>query len=66
MILPNEVPRDRLAAAGNRAYVTVLSDVATPQEAVCRFGEEVAAFQGYTADDMDWPEWCERWEGGGL
>ena len=60
VILPNEIPRDRLTAAGNRAYVTVLSGVATPQEAVCRFGEEVAAFQGYTADDMDWPEWCER------
>ena len=59
VILPNEIPRDRLVAAGNRAYVTVLSGVATPQEAVCRFAEDVAAFQGYTADDMDWPEWCQ-------
>ena len=38
---------------------SVLSGVLTPAEAVCRFGQEVAAFQGYTAADMSLPEGCE-------
>jgi arabinogalactan oligomer/maltooligosaccharide transport system substrate-binding protein len=58
VVLPNEIPTDPLVAAGDRAYVSVLSGVLTPTEAVCRFGQEVAAFQDYTAADMSLPEGC--------
>ena len=59
VVLPNEIPTDPLVAAGDRAYVSALSGVLSPAEAVCRFGQEVAAFQGYTAVDMSLPEGCE-------
>jgi hypothetical protein len=37
----------------------VLSGALSPEDAVCRFGREVAAFQGYAATDMSLPEGCE-------
>jgi len=58
VVIPNEMPTDLLVETGNRAYVNVLSGVLTPDEAVCRFGQEVAAFQGYAADDINLPEGC--------
>ena len=59
VVIPNEVPTNPLVAAGDRAYVSVLSGALTPDEAVCRFGQEVAAFQGYSADDISLPEGCK-------
>jgi arabinogalactan oligomer/maltooligosaccharide transport system substrate-binding protein len=59
VVIPNEISTDPLVAAGNRAYVSVLSGALTPREAVCLFGQEVAAFQGYTAAEMSLPEGCE-------
>lgn len=58
-VIPNEILTDSLNTAGDRAYVSVLSGVLTPAEAVCRFGQEVAAFQGYTAAEMSLPVGCE-------
>ena len=58
VVIPNEIPTDPFVAAGDRAYVSVLSGVLTPAEAVCHFGQEVAAFQEYTAADMSLPEGC--------
>jgi arabinogalactan oligomer/maltooligosaccharide transport system substrate-binding protein len=62
VVIPNEVPTNPLVTAGDRAYVSVLSGALAPAEAVCRFGREVAAFQGYTAADMTLPEGCELLE----
>lgn len=59
VVIPNEVSTNALAAAGDRVYISVLSGLLTPDEAVCRFGQEVAAFQGYTAADMSLPEGCQ-------
>lgn len=59
VVIPNEVPTDPLAAAGDRAYVSVLSGVLTPAEAVCQFGREVATFQVFSTIDMSLPEGCE-------
>jgi maltose-binding protein MalE len=58
VVIPNEISTDPLVAAGNRAYISVLSGALTPDEAVCRFGQEVADFQGYAADDIELPEGC--------
>jgi ABC-type glycerol-3-phosphate transport system substrate-binding protein len=59
VFIPNEVSSDRLIEAGDRVYVSVLSGVLAPSEAVCRFGREVAEFQGYAAGEMSLPEGCE-------
>lgn len=59
VVIPNEVPTNPLAAAGDRAYASVLAGLLTPAEAVCRFGQEVAEFHEYTADDMSLPDGCE-------
>jgi ABC-type glycerol-3-phosphate transport system substrate-binding protein len=59
VVIPNEIATDPLLTAGNRAYVSVLSGALSPEEAVCQFGLEVAAFQGYTAADMSLPDGCE-------
>jgi maltose-binding protein MalE len=59
VVLPNEIPTDPLVAAGDRAYASVLSGILTPTEAVCRFGQEVAEFQGYTTADTSLPEGCD-------
>jgi maltose/maltodextrin transport system substrate-binding protein len=64
VVLPNEIPTDPLVVAGERAYASVLSGVLTPTEAVCRFGQEVAAFQDYTAAEVSLPEGCELPENG--
>lgn len=58
VVIPNEILAAPLIEAGNRAYITVLSGLATPEEAVCAFGLEVAAFQGYNDTDMSLPEYC--------
>jgi arabinogalactan oligomer/maltooligosaccharide transport system substrate-binding protein len=62
VFIPNEVPTNLLTAAGDRAYISVLSGLLTPAEAVCRFGQEVAAFQDYAAAEMSLPEGCEPLE----
>lgn len=59
VVIPNEVDTNSLVAIGDRAYVSVLSGVLTPSEAVCRFGQEVADLQGYSADEMSLPAGCE-------
>ncbi len=59
VVIPNEITSDPLVSAGDRAYVRVLSGALSPEEAVCEFGLEVAAFQGYTAADMSLPQGCE-------
>jgi arabinogalactan oligomer/maltooligosaccharide transport system substrate-binding protein len=62
VVIPNEAPTNPLRAAGDRAYVSVLSGALTPDEAVCRFGREVATFEGYSAADVSLPEGCELTE----
>ena len=65
VVLPNEILTDPLIAAGNLAYITVLTGAATPEEAVCRFGLEVAEFQGYAEAEMSLPVGCEAQSGEG-
>ena len=59
VVIPNEIPHDPLVAAGDRAYVSVLSGVLTPEEAVCQFGQEVAAYHDYSAAEMSLPQGCD-------
>jgi arabinogalactan oligomer/maltooligosaccharide transport system substrate-binding protein len=59
VVIPNEIQSQPLITAGNRTYVSVLSGALSPTEAVCQFGLEVAAFQGYTTADMNLPQNCE-------
>lgn len=59
VVIPNEIASDPLVETGDRVYASVLSGVLSPDEAVCRFGQEVAAFQGYTAEEVSLPEGCE-------
>lgn len=58
VVLPNELQTAPLVAAGDRAYISVLSGALTPEEAVCQFGQEVVAFQGYSAADVSLPAGC--------
>ncbi len=58
VILPNELDQDRFYAAGDRAYASALAGLLTPQEAVCRFGQEVAAFQEYSKNKIILPAGC--------
>jgi hypothetical protein len=58
VVLPNEIPIDPFVEAGNLAYNTVLSGLATPEEAVCQFGLRVAELMAYSDEDMDLPENC--------
>ncbi|MBE2220241.1 MAG: extracellular solute-binding protein [Anaerolineae bacterium] len=58
VVLPNEIPIDPFVEAGNLAYNTVLSGLASPEEAVCQFGLRVAELMAYTDDEMDLPENC--------
>lgn len=58
IILPNELDRDRFYAAGDRAYVSALSGLQTPEGAVCRFGQEVAAFKNHSAEAIILPTGC--------
>jgi maltose-binding protein MalE len=59
VVIPNEIQSQPLVKAGNRAYVSVLSGALSPEEAVCQFGLEVAAFQGFTTADMSLPQNCK-------
>jgi len=59
VVIPNEIVADPFVEAGNRAYVSVLSGVLTPAEAVCNFGREVAETQGYTQSNMSLPDGCD-------
>ncbi len=59
VVIPNEIPTDPFVAAGNRAYVSVLSGILTPAEAVCQFGIDVATLQQYANDEMSLPADCE-------
>jgi maltose-binding protein MalE len=59
VVIPNEIPSDPLVVAGDRAYVSVLSGALTPEEAVCQFGQEFAAYQEYSAAEMSLPQGCE-------
>lgn len=58
VILPNELDRDRFFAAGDRAYASALTGLQTPEEAVCRFGQEAAAFLNYSEDQIILPDGC--------
>ena len=58
VVLPNEIPIDPFVEAGNLAYNTVLSGVASPEEAVCQFGLRIAELMAYSDEDMDLPENC--------
>ena len=59
VVIPNEIPHGPLVAAGDRAYVSVLSGILTPEEAVCQFGQEVAAYHDYSAAEMSLPQGCD-------
>ncbi len=58
VVIPNEVPKDLLVSAGNRAYASVLSGLQTPAEAVCGFGEGVAVGLSTEAIEVVLPTWC--------
>ncbi|UCC52113.1 MAG: extracellular solute-binding protein [Anaerolineaceae bacterium] len=58
VVIPNEIPSDPFFAAGDRAYVSTLSGLLAPEEAVCNFGQEVAAILGYTSREMSLPYGC--------
>jgi arabinogalactan oligomer/maltooligosaccharide transport system substrate-binding protein len=58
-VIPNEIASDLLVSAGDRAYASALSGTLSPEEAVCEFGLEVAAFQDYEAADISLPQGCE-------
>ncbi len=58
VVIPNEIPSTPLKTAGDRAYVSVLSGILTPAEAVCRFGREVIAIEGYAPIKISLPEGC--------
>jgi arabinogalactan oligomer / maltooligosaccharide transport system substrate-binding protein len=58
VVLPNEIPFDPFVEAGNLAYNTVLSGLASPEEAVCQFGLTVAELMDYSDEEMDLPENC--------
>jgi len=60
VVLPNDIPIEPFMAAGNRAYVTVLSGSATPEEVVCQFGLDVADLMNYGDDEMDLPDDCPQ------
>jgi len=51
VVIPNEIPKDLLVMTGNRAYASALSGLLTPAEAVCNFGEEIAA--GLLSDSIE-------------
>lgn len=56
--LPNDLFRDEFYELGDRVYANVLSGVLTPEEAVCQFGLDVVALQGYTEEEATLPEGC--------
>jgi hypothetical protein len=58
VVLPSEIVNERLYAIGDRAYASVLSGESEVEEAVCRFGIEVATMQGYGRDDVVLPAGC--------
>lgn len=58
VVFPNERSTTAVDAAGDRAYAAVLSGAATPTEAACTFGQEVAAAEGLTAAQVTLPAGC--------
>ncbi|MGB3715769.1 MAG: extracellular solute-binding protein [Candidatus Promineifilaceae bacterium] len=58
VIPPNELAWEELVAVGNRAYISALSGILTPAEAVCRFGQELAVLQDLSEDEMRLPAGC--------
>lgn len=58
VVIANEISTVPSVAAGNRAYITVLSGIASPEEAVCQFGLDMAEIMSYSAEDMDLPDGC--------
>ncbi|MCB0197505.1 MAG: extracellular solute-binding protein, partial [Anaerolineae bacterium] len=58
VILPNELDRDSFYAAGDRAYVSTLAGLLTPEEAVCRFGQEVIAAELFSDEEIILPDSC--------
>ena len=58
VVIVNEISTEPFVAAGNRAYITVLSGIASPEEAVCQFGLDMAEIMSYSAEDMDLPDGC--------
>ena len=59
VILPNELDRNQLYAAGDRAYASVLSGLLSPEEAACRFGQEVADLLVGTGKKITLPIGCQ-------
>lgn len=59
VVIANEIPSEPFVAAGNRAYITALSGIASPEEALCQFGLDMAQTMSYSAEDMDLPDGCE-------
>jgi maltose-binding protein MalE len=58
VILPNELNKEQLYGAGDRAYISALTGQQTPEEAVCRFGLEVAALQKDSGIEVILPPDC--------
>lgn len=59
VVLPNILDKSSLVTAGNRAYAATLSGALTPESAVCIFGQEIAAANGLTAEQVTLPPNCE-------
>jgi arabinogalactan oligomer/maltooligosaccharide transport system substrate-binding protein len=59
VVIPNEIPTDSFAAAGDSAYANVLSGALTPEEATCRFGQEVISLAGVISTEQSLPEGCD-------
>jgi arabinogalactan oligomer/maltooligosaccharide transport system substrate-binding protein len=62
VIPPNELAWDQLVASGNKAYISALSGILTPAEAVCRFGQEIIDLQDLSEDEIRLPAGCEPFE----
>ena len=59
VVIPNEIPSETLVEAGNLAYASVLADLASPAEAMCRFSRDVIASLGPEAVNVRLPDDCE-------
>ena len=60
--LPNDLNREEFYRLGDQAYSSVLSGFLSPEEAVCRFGRQVIALQGYRQEKVSLPNDCRTIE----
>lgn len=58
VVLPNKLKTKELEEIGDRAYATVLRGSATPEQAVCRFGQAVIVLQEFREDQVSLPAGC--------